>query len=381
MSPDVATKTLLSFLLGAISVAAHGHVDDIVVDGTFYQGYDVTSYPYMSDPPTVVGWATGATDNGFVAPDAYQDADIICHRDAENAGGFATVEAGSSIMFEWSTWPDSHHGPVIDYLANCGDDCSTVDKTTLEFFKISEAGLVDGTSPPGTWASDTLIDNGNRWVVAIPESIAPGNYVLRHEIIALHSAGDDNGAQNYPQCFNLQVTGSGSDSPSGVLGTELYQSDDAGILVNIYQTLTTYDIPGPTLYTGAAEASQTIMEITATSSATTDGATATNAATTSAAAEATTTSEAETSTSTAAASSSTTGAAVETTLSTSTSTSTSAAAEPTSSSTTASPLETITSSATLSSEPAATSVSEVFTKTNAPCGSKKHRRHARDIQA
>lgn len=33
----------------------------------------------------------------------------------------------------------------------------------------------------------------------VPQHLAPGNYVLRHEIIALHAAGQANGAQNYPQ--------------------------------------------------------------------------------------------------------------------------------------------------------------------------------------
>ena len=58
--------------------------------------------------------------------------------------------------------------------------------------------------------------------------------------IALHGAGTEGGAQNYPQCFNLQITGSGSDKPSGVLGTDLYRPTDPGILVDIYKSLSTY---------------------------------------------------------------------------------------------------------------------------------------------
>lgn len=48
------------------------------------------------------------------------------------------------------------------------------------------------------------IANNLTSTVAIPSDIAPGNYVIRHEIIALHSAGQENGAQSYPQCkFSL----------------------------------------------------------------------------------------------------------------------------------------------------------------------------------
>lgn len=44
------------------------------------------------------------------------------------------------------------------------------------------------------------IANNLTSTVAIPSDIAPGNYIIRHEIIALHSAGQENGAQSYPQC-------------------------------------------------------------------------------------------------------------------------------------------------------------------------------------
>jgi len=69
--------------------------------------------------------------------------------------------------------------------------------------------------------------------------------VLRHELIALHGGQNQNGAQNYPQCFNLVVTGGGSVVPSGVVGTQLYKASDPGILCNIYQKLASYVVPGP----------------------------------------------------------------------------------------------------------------------------------------
>ncbi|KAJ5175280.1 Endoglucanase-4 [Penicillium canariense] len=240
--------TLSAFLASASVVGGHGFVSSILADGQNYTGYLVNSYPYMSDPPDSVGWATTATDLGFEDGTEYQDPNIICHRNGTNAAISATVTAGSEVEIQWTTWPDSHHGPVITYLASCNGDCSTVDKTTLEFFKIDATGLVDDTNVPGTWATDQLIVAGNRWTVTIPSSIASGNYVMRHEIIALHSAGQQDGAQNYPQCLNLQVTGGGSAEPEGTLGEELYTETDPGILINIYTTLSSYTIPGPALY-------------------------------------------------------------------------------------------------------------------------------------
>lgn len=76
--------------------------------------------------------------------------------------------------------------------------------------------------------------------------------MLRHEIIALHSASQENGAQSYPQCLNLVVSGDGSDSPSGTVGTSLYKADDEGIVFDIYSNPTSYPFPGPELYSGSS---------------------------------------------------------------------------------------------------------------------------------
>ncbi|CZR66751.1 related to endoglucanase IV precursor [Phialocephala subalpina] len=248
----------IAALSGLVAFAsAHGTVTGIVADGIYYEGYSA-SFQYLQTAPKVVGWSIPEDlSNGFIAPDAYATSDIICHLGATNAQASAPVSAGGIVELQWTAWPSSHHGPVIDYLANCNGDCSTVDKTTLEWFKIDAGGLYDDTTLPGNWASDTLIANNNSWSVTIPSDIASGNYVLRHEIIALHSAEESDGAQNYPQCVNLEITGTGTATPSGTLGTALYSETDAGILVNIYQSLSTYEIPGPTLYSGAVSMSET----------------------------------------------------------------------------------------------------------------------------
>lgn len=261
-------STILAALLSATQVAAHGHVTNIVVNGVYYEGFDINSFPYMSDPPAVAAWTTPNTGNGFLTADDYSSPDIICHQNATNAKGHVAVKAGDRVNIQWTEWPDSHHGPVLDYLADCGDSCETVDKTKLKFFKVDGIGLVDGSDVPGTWGDDQLIKNNNSWMVEIPTSIAPGNYVLRHELMAMHGAGSEGGAQNYPQCFNLKVSGSGSDKPEGTLGTELYKPTGPGIVVNIYQSLSSYHVPGPSTYSGATSISQATSAVTSTGSAT-----------------------------------------------------------------------------------------------------------------
>ncbi|KAL6884404.1 glycoside hydrolase family 61 protein [Trichoderma evansii] len=270
MTPKLA-NLLVTALTAATGVVGHGHVNNIVINGVYYEGYDPTSFPYEPTPPIVVGWTAADTDNGFVSPDAYQSPDIICHKNATNAGGHASVKAGDSVLFQWVPVPWPHPGPVVDYLANCNGDCETVDKTTLEFFKIDGIGLISG-GDPGNWGSDVLIANNNTWVVQIPKDLATGNYVLRHEIIALHSSEEVDGAQNYPQCFNLAVTGTGSLQPTGIPATELYHESDPGILFNIYTSPLTYTMPGPTVVSGLpSSVAQGSSAATATSSATVPG--------------------------------------------------------------------------------------------------------------
>ena len=238
----MSLRTGLAALSMAVAVKAHGHVAKVIADGVEYSG----GIPHGA-PADAVGWAAANQDNGFVAPDAFATADIICHKEAKPVASAAKVAAGGSITLQWDTWPESHHGPVTDYIAPVSGDFASVDKSSLKFVKLDEAGLNSGSNP-GNWASDDLIANGNAWTVEIPASLAAGNYVLRHEIIGLHSAGQANGAQAYPQCINIEVTGGGSATPAGGDFTTFYTADEPGILFNLYQDFSEYPIPGPAVW-------------------------------------------------------------------------------------------------------------------------------------
>ncbi|KAI8943728.1 hypothetical protein NX059_001707 [Plenodomus lindquistii] len=249
----MSSKIQVAALLGALvsSVKAHGILSAIEVDGTAFTAYN-PSFSYQTPPPEVIEWSCPeCQDNGFVDPSMYTDVTkIACHKDATAGAKVATVKAGGSVEIQWSTWPESHVGPVIDYLAPVADATAATSKD-LEFFKIDEAGYT-----AGEWAATKLLNNNLTWSVTIPENIKAGDYVLRHEIIALHSAGQENGAQNYPKCINLKVEGAGTETPAGVTADKLYTPDDAGIKVNIYGAdLTSYKIPGPALFSGASSGS------------------------------------------------------------------------------------------------------------------------------
>ncbi|KAK6440955.1 hypothetical protein LTR95_002826 [Oleoguttula sp. CCFEE 5521] len=289
------------------TVHSHGFVIGATVGKTWYPGFDI-QLAYQANHPKVYGWDTKALDSGFVSPDSFATADIICHKSATPAGLHIPVTAGGQVTLYWSnSWPEGHQGPVLDYLAACpNNDCSTVTKTDLNFAKIDQVGLVSGSSP-GYWGEDQLAVANRSWTVTIPSSLAAGAYVLRHEILALHSARSANGAQAYPQCVNLMVSGGGSATVKGSSPETFYSATDPGILIDIYNNAAgTYQIPGPTVQAfggsgGSAPASSTTLVTSVRTTTTTAKATTTTAppvtTTTTKAATTTTTKAATTTTS------------------------------------------------------------------------------------
>lgn len=65
-------------------------------------------------------------------------------------------------------------------------------------FKIYENGYDPSTK---IWGNDLLNKNCGKQDVKIPSDIAPGNYLLRAETIALHTASTVGGAQFYMTCY------------------------------------------------------------------------------------------------------------------------------------------------------------------------------------
>ncbi|KAJ2698111.1 hypothetical protein FB645_005730 [Coemansia sp. IMI 203386] len=160
------------------------------------------------------------------------------------------ITAGSTITVEWHHNGDqgpvisaSHKGPCMVYMAPLESNGEG-----NVWFKIFEDGY---DSKSKKWCVDKLINNGGKLNVVIPKDIRPGGYLLRTEIMALHNARDAGGMQDYANCAQLQVAGSGSKTPKGVAIPGVYKADDPGILINIYKKLSEYPIPGPPVYTGA----------------------------------------------------------------------------------------------------------------------------------
>jgi hypothetical protein len=83
-----------------------------------------------------------------------------------------------------------------------------------------------------------------------PNCVKAGGYVLRCEIVALHEGQRESDAQNYPQCVNLLVGGSGTAELRGTVGTELYTPTNQGFCSISRRPAWSIPCQGPTLTKG-----------------------------------------------------------------------------------------------------------------------------------
>lgn len=245
-------RVLASLLSTAALVAAHGYVSNGTIGGEEYEFYQPYTDPYKSPTPERI--SRKIPGNGPV--EDVTSIDIQCNgysaggtNGSEPAALSATVAAGSTVNLQWTLWPDSHVGPTLTYMARCPDTgCNEwLPGSEAVWFKVQEQGRT-GTSD--TWGASSLMVSGNKGVdYTIPSCLKAGNYLVRHEIIALHAAYQYPGAQFYPGCHQLKVTGSGSTQPSDLVAFPgAYSGSDAGITYDAYKA-STYTIPGPAVFT------------------------------------------------------------------------------------------------------------------------------------
>lgn len=143
----------------------------------------------------------------------------------------------------------SHHGPAMAYLAKV-DNAASASLGGLKWFKIWQDTFDTNTRK---WGVDNMVSNGGWTTFTFPQCIAPGQYLLRMELLALHSAKSQGGAQFYQSCAQINVSGSGTFSPANTVSFPgAYSANDPGILINIYGPTGTpdnagkpYQAPGP----------------------------------------------------------------------------------------------------------------------------------------
>ncbi|KAF9501049.1 hypothetical protein BDN71DRAFT_1439291 [Pleurotus eryngii] len=226
----------------------HGYVAFVTVDDTTFKENAPNAQPTPAATRQIndVGPVKGASN-----------AQLTCGHTPNPATQFADqmlkVNPGSRVAFDWrggdlSKWPHNT-GPMLTYMADCGQGgCEKFDATKAKWFKIQQIGRKTGGNKE--WAQQDLM-NGGTAIVTIPSNIAPGNYLIRHEIIALHLAVTEGGAEFYPSCTQIAISGNGSGRPKSqdlVSFPGAYKDDDPGIFFReTFNTSATYIFPGPAI--------------------------------------------------------------------------------------------------------------------------------------
>ena len=223
--------------------SAHTTVWNILVNGED-AGVGNTQGGYIDSPP-----------NNNPVTDVTSSA-MTCNVAGVKASKSITVKGGDKIAFQWhhdnnqasdDIIASSHKGPIMVYASKAG--------SSLSWTKIWEDGYSNGK-----WAVDKLLagsytGKAGQHDLTLP-NLAPGDYVLRPEINALHEGNRQGGAQFYMECVHIKVEGSGTATlPAGVSFPGAYKATDPGVLFDIYSGFTSYTPPGPKVWNGASAAS------------------------------------------------------------------------------------------------------------------------------
>jgi hypothetical protein len=237
-NPPMLSKILAAAGLLAAGVSGHGAVTSYSIGGVTYPGYCSShlatalaksntryeGYSPASSPATIERqWPSY---NPILS---ITDSAMRCNG-GTSAALSAPVAAGGTVTAIWAQWTHQQ-GPVMVWMYKCSGAFSACDGSGAGWFKIDEMGM---TAPPltGTSWGTAVVYANLKWTSTIPASLAPGNYLIRHELLALHQAYTP---QWYAECAQLQVTGSGTATPSGSYLTSIpaYASaNDPGVYVS-----------------------------------------------------------------------------------------------------------------------------------------------------
>ncbi|CAL1703189.1 unnamed protein product [Somion occarium] len=122
--------------------------------------------------------------------------------------------------------PLGHYGPVMNYMARC-QGLVLPTRETSELLGLRQCLFVS-----------YLTVGQLRWHAQVQQesySNAPSRLGNTHEILALHGATNIGGAQLYPVCVQLTVTGSGTKTSSGLAFPGAYSATDPDIHFSPYQ--------------------------------------------------------------------------------------------------------------------------------------------------
>ncbi|KAI0544806.1 glycoside hydrolase family 61 protein [Xylaria curta] len=242
-----------SLLLFVNHVVGHGGLANYTVGKTWYRGYDPDS-PRESQEGQP--WMTQRIWASIEPINFVNDTAMACNSPGTAPPSYIPITAGENITAVYWWWLHPV-GPMSVWLAACGESCEDVDVNKLDFFKIWEAGLLEGGLESGLWYQSKFQNwdgSPDLWPATIPATLKPGLYIVRHEILSIHIAKKP---QFYPECAHLNISGTGTALPPQRYLAKFpgaYAEDDPSIFIDIYadnmKDVTNYTIAGPPVWDG-----------------------------------------------------------------------------------------------------------------------------------
>lgn len=170
------------------------------------------------------------------------------------------AKAGSKLTFEYRYWPDgsqpgaidiSHKGPCEVYMKKV--DSAIKDQAIGDgWFSIYRD---DYDSASKKWCTEKLITNNGHLSVTVPKDLAPGSYLVRPALLALHQA-DKNppDPQFYVGCAQIFLTSDGAAKPKNTVSIPGYVSfNDPAMTYHVWDNeLKPFQWFGATPYTAGS---------------------------------------------------------------------------------------------------------------------------------
>lgn len=286
----------------APSALSHGFLASIAIDGKVFQG----NVPNQGNSPSPI-----RVIDDITPVKGANNRDVNCGKNAVIASMVAPAHPGSVVSFDWHSgentivcssffyhvcakahadffhqWPHNI-GPMMTYMAVCGNTtCDQFDAINAQWFKIDQAGQLPNNL--SVWQQQALCESawldlirmsltcyisveGQSVNVTLPQNIAPGDYLLRHEIVALHLGNEPGGAEFYPSCSQIRISSNNGTvvEPNATVSLPgAYSDKDPGIFVptvsclsiinlrsvfhyhfspQIFDPVQNYQFPGPSI--------------------------------------------------------------------------------------------------------------------------------------
>ncbi|KAK1224835.1 hypothetical protein PQX77_012250 [Marasmius sp. AFHP31] len=283
--------SLLSLLPATALVSAHGQAKGFSIAGTWYDAPNIYFDGDAKNQNTPIRKGYQASSPAYLLPQDFNNNNKMACEEAAAAPGVAKAKPGDEVRWEWEgatpelsnagfkagSWVHAM-GPTLTYIASCNGDCKNTNAADLDWVKIQYSGLNGGSitdqlrnamsskSEPyktdGVWAMAQLVEDGSTYTHNIPQGLKNGQYMLRSEIIAVHNPlrdGDNtSGPQSYVSCAQIEVVNGGDVSlPAGTKAGSLYATDGDLAKYSVFTSPTSFNEPGPQLWTGGSSGGST----------------------------------------------------------------------------------------------------------------------------